>query len=565
GIFGGNMSANRNKSKIILFTIGCAITVAHSALTWPGCKDLTDADFSVTTLVSRSVDKIAEPMKMAFDLLAKPGEDAKGKVDVYFTERYGNLRKYDSRQNKVLTLGTVVTTVGGGTSDGLLGIALDPAFKSNHWLYLYYTFKGASETSWRVSRFALDAANEHLDMASEKAVLSIPIKIGSQHPGGAMQFDAYGDLWITTGNDMSGTDAYPVWSSANTNDLRGKVLRIHPNPDGTYSSPATNLFPAGKYPAGKTRPEIYVMGTRNPYSLSLDPVRRWATWGDVGPDDFDMDGKAINGANSGTDKTEEYDLATVPGNYGYPFFSGAKAMKSGIDPARPIIPAGTNWAGYPQGLDTLPPAIAPVFPIARGCVMTGPIYRYDGELNSSVKMPPHFNRKWFVTDFNGQNKVTAVTVSDDGKTKLAQDPVFAKIALKAPLDFQAGPDGAFYVSNYAGYRTVTDATSIVRIDYLGDCRPALPKVETTGIPEDRRGMRGRGPLVDVLPGRELSIEVKSAGAFVVRLFNLSGKPVATRSGIGTVQITFGEARAAGVYILSVNGSEGFRTLKLFRK
>ncbi|MDB5047739.1 MAG: hypothetical protein JWO30_810, partial [Fibrobacteres bacterium] len=122
-----------------------------------------------------------------------------------------------------------------------------------------------------------------------------------------------------------------------------------------------------------------------------------------------------------------------------------------------------------------------------------------------------------------------------------------------------------YVSNYAGYRTVTDATSIVRIDYLGDCRPALPKVETTGIPEDRGGMRGRGPLVDVLPGRELSIEVKSAGAFVVRLFNLSGKPMATRSGIGTVKVTLGEARAAGVYILSVTASEGNRTLKVIRK
>ncbi|MBW8886879.1 MAG: PQQ-dependent sugar dehydrogenase [Fibrobacteres bacterium] len=170
----------------IFLAVGLAAYPAHSALTWTGCSDLTDADFKVTTLVSRSADTIDEPMKMAFDLLAQPGEDAKGKVDVYFTERFGKLRKFDSQTGKVLTLGKFNLTIDGSSSDGLMGIALDPAFKSNHWVYLYYTFKSASETSWRVSRFTLDAANAHMDMASEKVVLSVPIKIGSQHTGGAL-------------------------------------------------------------------------------------------------------------------------------------------------------------------------------------------------------------------------------------------------------------------------------------------------------------------------------------------------------------------------------------------
>jgi glucose/arabinose dehydrogenase len=536
----------------ILFAIGCAAIGAQAALTWPGCADLTDADFKVTTLVSRSADAIEEPMKMAFDLLAQPGEDAKGKVDVYFTQRYGAIRKYDSRQGKTITLGTLNLTIGAGSSDGLMGIALDPLFKSNHFIYVYYTFKSASESSWRVSRFTLDAANTHLDSASEKALLGISIKIGSQHPGGALQFDAYGDLWITTGNDMSGSDAY----------LRGKVLRIHPNADGSYSNPSGNLFPAGKYPAGKTRPEIYVMGTRNPYTLSLDPVRRWAVWGDVGPDDFDMDGKAINGANSATDKTEEYDLATVPGNYGYPFFAGAKAMKTGIDAAKPVIPAGANWNGYAPGLDTLPPAIAPIFPFSRSCAVTGPIYRYDGDLNSSIKMPPHFNRKWFVTDFNGQNKVQAVTVSEDGRTKITQEPVFTKIALNAPLDFQAGPDGAFYIVSYAGYRTVTASTGIIRIDYMGACRPALPKLETSTFVNGNSEMAGHGPQVALLPGREFSIEVKSTGVFALRLLDLSGRLLAFRTGTGNMRIVLGEVRPVGVCILAVSGPEGSRTMRI---
>jgi cytochrome c len=558
------MRNDRNRLAWILVGAGCIVNSAHSALTWTGCSDLKDTDFKVTTLVARTPDMISEPMKMAFDLLAAPGEDAKGKVDVYFTERYGKLRKFDSKQNKVLTLGTFSLTIGESSSDGLLGIALDPAFKTNHWLYLYYTFKGGTETSWRVSRFSLDAANSQLDMASEKVVLSIPIKIGSQHPGGALQFDAYGDLWITTGNDFGSGDNYPVWSSANTSDLRGKILRIHPKPDGTYSIPDGNLFPPGKYPEEKARPEIYIMGNRNPYTISLDPVRRWVVWGDIGPDDADMDGKPMNGANAATDKTEEYDLATAPGNYGYPFFAGAKAMKSGIDPARPIIPASTNWNGYSHGLDTLAPAIAPIYPFPRACAITGPIYRYDGDLNSSIKFPPHFHRKWIVSDFNHQNITYAVTVSDDGKTKLAQDLIFSKIALNGPLDIQAGPDGAIYVVSYSGYRTVTPNTSLIRIDYTGDCRPAVPKLETAGNTGIHGATGPSGPEIVVLSGRELALNVKSAGAFVIRLYDLSGRPLATRSGKGTMHVTLEEARAAGVYLVSVAGPEGSRTFKLVR-
>jgi hypothetical protein len=307
-----------------------------------------------------------------------------------------------------------------------------------------------------------------------------------------------------------------------------------------------------------------VMGSRNPYTLSLDPVRRWLVWGDVGPDDADMDGKPMNGSNAGTDKTEEYDLATAPGNFGYPFFAGAKATKSGIDPAHPVIPAGANLNGYTLGLDTLPPAIAPIYAYARACAITGPIYRYDGDLNSSIKMPPHFNRKWLVTDFNGANKAYAFTVTDDGKSITANDPIFTKIQLNAPLDFQTGPDGAFYVVSYSGYRSVTSSTSIIRIEYNGTCRPALPKLELpVSIAHASRGAGG-GPEIGVLPGRELSVAVRSAGAFVIRLYDLSGRPLATRNGSGSMQVTLKEARVAGVYLLQVAGPEGSRTLKLVR-
>ena len=69
--------------------------------------------------------------------------------------------------------------------------------------------------------------------------------------------------------------------AGNTNDLRGKILRIHPEDDGTYTIPEGNLFPKG---TEKTRPEIYVMGDRNPWRISIDSKTGYIYWGEVGPD-----------------------------------------------------------------------------------------------------------------------------------------------------------------------------------------------------------------------------------------------------------------------------------------
>ncbi|MDB5047807.1 MAG: hypothetical protein JWO30_878 [Fibrobacteres bacterium] len=555
----------------LLLAAACLAPSATFALGWPGCADVTDADFKVTPIATRAVDKVNEPMKMAFDLLAGPGEDAKDKVDVYFTERNGLLRKFDSKQKKVVTLATFNLVTAGQTSDGLLGIALDPAFKSNHWLYLYYSFNGPGEISWRISRFTLDNANQTLDMASEKVVLKIPEKLVTTHPGGALQFDAYGDLWITVGNNyINAATEFPVWSSSNTTDLRGKILRIHPKPDGSYSIPEGNLFPEGKFPAGRTRPEIYVMGARNPYTLTLDPVRRWAAFGDVGPDDQTADGDPLNAAGA-PDNTEEQNLAVAPGNFGYPFFAGAnKVLKKGVNASKPIIPAGMDWAGVPHtGLDTLPPAVPAIYPYPRGCAVTGPIYRYDGDLNSSVKFPPHFHRKWFFTDFNpnAKNPVTLATLSADGKAITATEQVLKGVTLYKPLDIQQGPDGALYVNNYAGYRTVSAETGIIRIEYTGTCRPAEPKLEKP-VPvsmhpgSDPAGWNPVAPAPDLLEARGAVVEISAAGAFRLEVRDVAGRLVAVRNGSGRTRFSLGEIRKPGIYFLFLNAPAGRSVRKM---
>jgi cytochrome c len=558
------MASILKNASLVMLAVGCAAGVSQAALTWTGCTDAVNTEFKAVPFVTRAGDTAAEPMKMAFDLLASKTEDAKGKVDVYFTERLGKIRKFDSKTSKVMTIGKLTLNIDVlNSSDGALGIALDPAFKINHQLYIYYTYVSATEKNWRVSRFTLNAAHDKLDVATEVVVLKVPINSGSKHPGGALQFDAYGDLWISTGNDYKVGNDFPTYSSSNTMDLRGKILRIHPTADGKYTNPIGNLFKEG---TANTRPEIYIMGNRNPYTISLDPVRRWLVWGDVGPDAVDMDGKPMNQTGA-VEKTEEYDLAKAPGNYGFPFFAGDYATKSGINAAAPVVPDGIDWGPSGQGLKNLPAAISPIYAYHKACAITGPIFRYDGDLNSSIKFPPHFHRKWLVSDFNGDNnKMTLFTLSDDGTKITATDDKVTGVLLHGPLDMQLGPDGALYVNNYDGYRTSNANTGLVRIEYSGACRPPEPRLEPValGNAPSRELPAWAGPKVEVLQTAGLTVSVATTGSFTLTLRDLQGRPLATRNATGSAPVTLSEAAGTGVYLLNVTSSEGTKVLKIVR-
>src|SRR5919109_973849 len=168
--------------------------------------------------------------------------------------------------------------------EGLQSIALDPNFSENNWVYVYYSpplntpvddpvtpvnegdapFFG-TQADWdrykgliRLSRFRW--VGERLDLRSEQQILDVPVDRGiCCHVGGDILFDRAGNLILSTGDDTNPfeSDGYtpiderstrnPAFdaqrSAANTNDLRGKILRIRPGQRGGYSIPAGNLFP----------------------------------------------------------------------------------------------------------------------------------------------------------------------------------------------------------------------------------------------------------------------------------------------------------------------------------
>src|SRR6478752_8098666 len=106
--------------------------------------------------------------------------------------------------------------------------------------------------------------------------------------------------------------------AGNTNDLRGKILRITVQDDGTYTIPEGNLFPVG---TEKTRPEIFVMGVRNPFKIDVDPETNSLSWGDYGPDAT----KAVaETAGRGPMGFVEWNVVGLddPHNAGWPFVTG---------------------------------------------------------------------------------------------------------------------------------------------------------------------------------------------------------------------------------------------------
>src|SRR5690606_6122145 len=175
------------------------------------------------------------------------------------------------------------------------------------------------------------------------------------------------NLYLSTGdntnphgsNGYSPSDERPgreAWdaqkSSANTNDLRGKIIRIKPQPDGSYTIPEGNLFPKGT--AG-TRPEIYTMGCRNPYRISVDQATGILYWGEIGPD-------AGEDGEQGPRVYDEINQARKPGNYGWPYLVGDNKPYHEYDFATkklgPLFnpDALQNPSPHNTGLKALPPA-----------------------------------------------------------------------------------------------------------------------------------------------------------------------------------------------------------------
>ncbi|HUQ66241.1 MAG TPA: ThuA domain-containing protein, partial [Flavitalea sp.] len=481
-------------------------------------------------------DKLDYPMELA---VAADGR-------IFFTELRGRFFMYDPKTKKRRLLYKFPITDEGGT--GLIGVTLDPQFMNNRWIYLYYTPGGLTEEKlhFNLSRFTLNENNTP-DLTSEKILLTVPVEKNSgAHHGGSLAWDKHGNLFLSTGD---GTTPFPSngyapiderpgkeyfsmdaqRSASNTNDFKGKILRIHPEADGTYTIPEGNLFPKG---TPKTRPEIYVMGTRNPYRIAVNPVSSVLYWGEIGPD-------AGEDSTRGPKGYDEFNQAKKAGNFGWPYFVGFNrpyaqwdfaTLHAGplFDPARPINNSPNN-----TGLNELPPATPPFiaypyvaseqFPeLGSGgrCAIGGDFYKYDPNVLSPNKFPEYYDGTLFVADWM-RNWVFNIQF-DKEENYIRYDPFMPGTGdFRRPIDMAFGKDGLLYMLEYGSvYGATNDDARLVKIEYYTGNRPPVAKANivdsiiTDSLSRTRflTSEAGRVPVIREISGQvPLNISVSSKG------------------------------------------------------
>ncbi|AUD02574.1 PQQ-dependent sugar dehydrogenase [Spirosoma pollinicola] len=420
----------------------------------------------------------------------------------FIIERKGGVKKYDPTTQTVDLLATIpvntkYTSAAGKVSEaeeGLMGMSLDPNFSQNHFMYLYYahpTEKKHILTRWEVRDNKLGAEKVVLEVPTQREVCC--------HTGGGMTWDRSGNLYLTVGNNTGNqqaaqTDERPDRSSwddqghaGNTNDLRGKILRIHPEADGSYTVPEGNLFPKG---TAKTRPEIYSMGHRNAWRISIDSQTGYLYWGEVGPD-------ATKDSEIGPRGYDELNQGRKPGNFGWPWFVGNDqafpvydyANKKPLDkkdPKKPINSSPNN-----TGLTELPPvapsfiyypyAVSEEFPLVgtgSRSATGGPVYRQADFKGAKRPWPAYYEGKWLATDFS-RGWIMAISMDADGNYK-SMEKVLPTYHPVEPIDMKFSPDGDLYVLEYgSNWFRKSDNAKLVRIEYNGGNRKPIVRASAS--------------------------------------------------------------------------------------
>jgi cytochrome c len=456
------------------------------------------------------------------------------------TVRTGELRLHDP----VAGTSTVINTIPvySHSEDGLYGPAIDRHFATNRWVYLYYAppldtpagnapVTSPDPNAWdpfqgyfQLSRFKLvETPTPHLDLATEQQILRVPWVRGTCcHVAGEIRFDSKGNLWLVTGDDTNagGSDGFnpindmappesPVYqnpgydarrSAGNTNDLRGKLLRIRVREDGSYTIPHGNLFPRGM---PKTRPEIYAMGLRNPFRLNLDA-------NDVPyVTDYSPDSRTPSRAR-GPVGTGRMLVIREPANYGWPFCAQPflpyfdfdfATRTTGVlfDCAAPI-----NDSRHNTGLRVLPPAHAadlwytfnPVTPCPEaylsdppqpcsnrfpelGAGGVGPHgaapYHYDPDLDSPTKFPAYYDKSIFFAEFT-RDYLKEIRLDSQGRifkinSLLNCGELPQPFLCDNPMDEMWGPDGNFYLLTYGdGFFRGNPDAKLVKFSYVRGLR-----------------------------------------------------------------------------------------------
>lgn len=296
---------------------------------------------------------------------------------------------------------------------GLLGLAADPQFASNGYVYAFYT---TTEPRDRVSRFQV--VGNQASPSSEQVVWDAPTTASDFHHGGAIEFATDGKLLIAVGDQLD---------SENAQDLGvpfGKLLRIEA--DG--SVPTDNPFIA----TPGADPRVYALGFRNPFRFAVD-----------------TDGTIYLGDVGGNTTAAQEELNRIlPGaNFGWPHQEGTNCYLSDCSFLAP--PMWSYRHDDPEYYLLQP----------QGSITAGPVYR-------ATKFPSTYHGNVLVADYANRS-IRRLLRGSAGE--VLADPVFLWTGLaRTPVDLEVGPDGAlYYLSFGVPYGGLPDQAALFRIDWIG--------------------------------------------------------------------------------------------------
>lgn len=340
--------------------LALAISPAQGAVTLP-------PGFTQSPVVSG----LTGPMDMEF---APDGR-------LFVAEEAGKLRiaKPDGTLATFLDISVKVDSTG---ERGLMGLAFDPSFATNHYVYLYYTKKATTTTPAHNRIARVTASGNKAIAGSEKILFRLNNQDDIHHMGGGIDFARDGKLYVSTGDNGTPDNAQKL------TNLFGKMLRI--NKDGAI--PSTNPFYSTA--SGNNR-AIWALGLRNPFKFAVRPGTSTIFINDVGADTW-----------------EEINRGASGGNYGWNIYEGTESDPQYVDP---IFSYGHDGD-----------------PATTGCAITGGAF-YNP---TTVQFPSSYVGDYFFADLcNGW--IRKYDPATDSATGFAT-------GLSSPVDLEVSKDGKLY-------------------------------------------------------------------------------------------------------------------------
>ena len=416
------------------------------------CSSLIVSDASAATVPQGFVDTqiasgLSAPTAMAF---APDGR-------LFVCEQGGALRVI--KNGSLLATPFVTLPVNSFGERGLLGVAFDPNFAINRYVYVYYT--ATNPTHNRVSRFT--AAGDVAEPGSEAILLDLEPLTATNHNGGAIHFGKDGKLYVAVGENAVGSNSQTL------NNRLGKMLRI--NADG--SIPEDNPF--YDVASGDNR-SIWALGLRNPFTFAVNPLSGVLFINDVGENTWEEINLGIAGANYGWPSTEgpTSNPQFRSPLYAYTHASGGCAISGGafhnlLTPQFPFKYWGAyffadlcgGWIRYRRSDGTVANFASGISqPVDLQVASDGALYylaRGNGGIVGRISYPSTAP----AVDFTANGS--------DGPIVLAPS-----VPLQLALTFNAGPSGPLTTAEM--YIAVATPFGLLWLDPVQGFRPALSRL-----------------------------------------------------------------------------------------